>query len=163
MTTIAYDGKTISADSQAYLDGRKIFLHKLVKTKRFIIAGSGRSDECDALTHFIRNLEKCQYGKDVAEWVNNGMGYKQTQDYNASLLLFDCETDKLYDHSKTLFVEPGLCTGGFFALGSGGGYALAAMHCGKTSREAVEVAKSFDAYTGGDVITYCLETKEELK
>ena len=59
MTTIAYDGKTISADSQACSGGTKTFLHKLVKTKRFIIAGAGRVDEFDALTHFIRNLEKC--------------------------------------------------------------------------------------------------------
>jgi ATP-dependent protease HslVU (ClpYQ) peptidase subunit len=35
----------------------------------------------------------------------------------------------------------------FFAIGSGAPYALAAMHCGKTAREAAEIACEYDIYS----------------
>lgn len=40
---------------------------------------------------------------------------------------------------------------GFGAIGSGSPYALTAMHLGKSARQAVEVAKELDMYTGGDI------------
>jgi hypothetical protein len=43
----------------------------------------------------------------------------------------------------------------FYAIGTGSAYALAAMHLGKSPREAVEIAALFDPATRGpiDVIT----------
>lgn len=43
----------------------------------------------------------------------------------------------------------------FWAVGSGMFLALAAMHLGKDTEDAVDVAKTFDLYCGGD--TYTLE------
>ena len=42
---------------------------------------------------------------------------------------------------------------GFWAIGSGAAAALAAMHCGRNSQEAVFISMYVDAYTGGDVET----------
>jgi len=39
----------------------------------------------------------------------------------------------------------------FYAIGSGTKCALAAMHCGKSAEEAVEIAKLIDPHTGGKV------------
>ena len=39
----------------------------------------------------------------------------------------------------------------FYAVGSGTKCALAAMHCGKSAEEAVEIAKLIDPHTGGKV------------
>lgn len=39
----------------------------------------------------------------------------------------------------------------FFAVGSGAVAALAAMHCGKSAREAVSIASRIDPYTGGRI------------
>lgn len=39
----------------------------------------------------------------------------------------------------------------FFAIGSGAAAALAAMHCGKSAREAVTIAARIDPYTGGRI------------
>lgn len=41
----------------------------------------------------------------------------------------------------------------FYAIGSGAKAALAAMHCGKSAREAVKIAARIDPYTGGRVCT----------
>jgi ATP-dependent protease HslVU (ClpYQ) peptidase subunit len=45
----------------------------------------------------------------------------------------------------------------FVAIGSGRQAALAAMHCGKSAKDAVEVAKKVDPYTGGRVVSICLD------
>lgn len=39
----------------------------------------------------------------------------------------------------------------FFAIGSGGAAAMAAMYCGKSAVEAVKIACKVDPYTGGPV------------
>ena len=39
----------------------------------------------------------------------------------------------------------------FYAIGTGAGYALAAMHLGKTPKEAVEIASLFDPATRGPI------------
>jgi ATP-dependent protease HslVU (ClpYQ) peptidase subunit len=41
----------------------------------------------------------------------------------------------------------------FFAIGSGAGAALGAMHMGASAKEAVAVAKKIDIYTGGAIVT----------
>ena len=41
--------------------------------------------------------------------------------------------------------------GDFAAIGSGSDFATTAMHLGKTSKQAVEVATELDLYTGGNV------------
>ena len=38
-----------------------------------------------------------------------------------------------------------------FAFGSGEDFAMAAMLCGKTAAEAIEVAEQLDLYTGGHI------------
>jgi hypothetical protein len=48
----------------------------------------------------------------------------------------------------------------FYAIGSGAKEALAAMHCGKSARDAVRVAASIDPYTGGRIVTMRLAQEE---
>lgn len=45
----------------------------------------------------------------------------------------------------------------FYAIGTGGNVALGAMHRGASAREAVEIAKLVDPYTGGEVVTMSLK------
>lgn len=45
----------------------------------------------------------------------------------------------------------------FWAAGSGCKFALAAMHCGKSARDAVQVAMHFDPYTAGRINTMTLD------
>lgn len=45
----------------------------------------------------------------------------------------------------------------FWAVGSGGLAAMGALHCGKTPKQAVEIAKLCDEYTGGEVVVHPLK------
>lgn len=54
----------------------------------------------------------------------------------------------IYEVGTDFSVSP---SGGFAAIGSGGGYAVTAMHLGKTAKQAVEVATELDIYSGGIV------------
>jgi len=47
-----------------------------------------------------------------------------------------------------------------YAIGSGGDFAIVAMHCGKDAVEAVKVAKHFDIFTGGNVKSYSFGKKQ---
>lgn len=47
-----------------------------------------------------------------------------------------------------------------YAIGSGGDFAIVAMHCGKDAVEAVKVAKHFDIFTGGNVKSYSFNGKK---
>jgi 20S proteasome alpha/beta subunit len=55
----------------------------------------------------------------------------------------------VYEYSP----EPYLISDKFCAIGSGAQAALAVMHMGYTTREAVKVAAKIDPYTGGRVRT----------
>ena len=48
----------------------------------------------------------------------------------------------------------------FFAIGSGKGEAMAAMHCGKTAVQAVRIACRVDSQTGGRVRYMRLDEKQ---
>jgi 20S proteasome alpha/beta subunit len=50
----------------------------------------------------------------------------------------------------------------FYAIGSGGAYAMGAMGMGATAEEAVRQAARWDCYTGGDIVTMALETAAAL-
>lgn len=56
---------------------------------------------------------------------------------------------KAFVIESTLFpiriIEP------FFAIGSGRDYAMAAMRCGRSAREAVEIACEFDIYSSAPI------------
>lgn len=45
-------------------------------------------------------------------------------------------------------------TSPYYAIGSGCEFAMVAMHCGKSAKQAVEIAKHFDIYTGGAVKSF---------
>jgi hypothetical protein len=44
-----------------------------------------------------------------------------------------------------------IAMGDYGAIGSGGAFATAAMHLGKSATQAVQIASEIDLYTGGDV------------
>jgi hypothetical protein len=61
-------------------------------------------------------------------------------------------------HKSGLYVADRLCrldvmAEEFWADGSGGDFALAAMACGKSAAEAVRIAARFDCYTGGRIVS----------
>lgn len=143
MTTIAFDGKTIAADSLA-VDawGLKSEVGKIEKAGDFLIAGAGTHG---LISGWVRYLLRGESEKDPLK-----LYYPYIKDQNdPSILLVDTKTKQAYFHE----------TGHFFpiprsihALGSGRDYALAAMSMGASAQEAVEVAMRFDNNTGGTIV-----------
>ena len=93
------------------------------------------------------------------EWFTQ---YHQTEFCEKQILkrMFEFDTDALILYPDGT-IETGStygivheCNEPFYAIGSGTKCALAAMHCGKSAAEAVEIAKLIDPHTGGKVRVY---------
>jgi hypothetical protein len=141
MTTIAFDGKTLCADTLA-VDGTGLpsQVTKLIVQRGFAWALAGERSQC------IR-LQKAIGGLSLNAVLDAGYAaYKKDED-DPNILIVS-SSGVAYRHTSGFFMpvrEP------FCATGSGRDFALAAMHLGKSAKEAVMVASVFDVYTNGKV------------
>lgn len=138
MTTIAYDGRYLSIDSQLTAGGRKMVGTKLLKAtnddgEKLVIAGCGTWREI----------------KLFVEWLDGG-SEEPTWDEFEALVAYP---DGRVHHYQTVS-EPLDVTGEPTTLGSGADYAMGALLSGKTAPEAVLVATQADLYSGGKVKTH---------
>lgn len=136
MTTVAFDGKILAADSR----GIGFYLHDDVN-KLFEIDGisygfSGRLTEIAVAMEWLRsggaNCDKPEIKEEIygIEVSDKGVFY-----WEKNLV-------------KIRYSTP--C-----AVGSGAMIAMTAMLFGKTAIEAIEMAKILDEYTGGEVQSIC--------
>jgi len=137
ITTIAWDGKTLAADTLAQtsvnLKARK--LHRLSNGAMFGAAGS------------------CQEIAAVLAWLNGGEKPSDL-DVFEGLIIEKHGAERLGERLMRLPVFEA-----FWSIGSGSHFAIAAMACGKSAVEAVRLAARFDPYTGGRVESMKLGTK----
>lgn len=152
MTTIAFDGRTLAADSRA-TEGDESAKSRCVKMWRLrsrvapvqgdvLLAMSG--DEFAALL-FKDWLEEGGEPKLVAR------GVRDDEDF-----------DVLVVHKSGLYNANHLCrlersAEEQWAHGTGRQAALAAMRCGKSAVDAVRIASGIDPYTGGRVVSMSLD------
>jgi ATP-dependent protease HslVU (ClpYQ) peptidase subunit len=145
MTVIAWDGKTLAADKMACSVGYGYTVTKVHRLSRGGIAAfSGDGDGAMALLHWLEGT--C----DPAAYP---VGQK---DNETSALVIDPD-GVVWSWGTTPY--PQRVEGRFYAMGHGRDFALAAMHLGKTAREAVEVACALDVYCGNGIDT--LELHEQ--
>lgn len=137
MTTVAWDGKTLAADSQMTSGAIRSRAVKIVRSPNgFLAAGAG---EWNSIVPWLR-------------WVEGGMIPEE-------------QPDSLHAKSHVIIIDPkgkaftfeGSTTrlpllDKFWALGSGTELALGAMAMGADARTAVKVAAKFDVYTGGRIV-----------
>lgn len=137
MTTIAWDGKTLAADSLAHGEFklRVCKLHRLASGEIFGAAGS------------------CQEILAVLAWLHGGGDKPLDLECFEGLIVAPSGGAEVL--GTRLMRNPVLDP--FYALGSGAPFAIAAMACGKTAAEAVRVAIRFDPGSGGRVQTMKLE------
>lgn len=141
MTTIAYDGKRLAADTQATTpaggvcpaDIRK--LHYITHDGHHAVVGV-----CGTLAHL----------GDLARAFLDGVTLTPCRDaHGIVIVLLDGGTHRAFvmdGHASGLEI-----TGKAYAVGSGGDYALGAMLMGAGAERAVKVACSVDPGSGGDV------------
>lgn len=166
MTTIALDSDlTMASDSMMTGGGSEFHkdVQKIWNIENYLIGVAGSYGEA---LEFVNYLTECIATEQVAKM--------------SSLILPQPMIDRL-DQFEAIVVNPNgevyLWEGSAFsipacapmAIGSGCEYAIAAMECGKTAPEAVEVAKKYDLYTGRTIVSIKQEeapqpiTKAELK
>jgi len=147
MTTIAYDRatRTMAADTQCSAGARKLRTHKVRRLKDGGLIGS-----CGSMVDILK----------IHRWAEAGFPEKGRPDLGddadfESLIVNGDGGVFLLDEA----LEPMEFSDEFLAIGSGGPYATAAMACGKTVTEAVELAARFDPATSAPVELFHVERK----
>ena len=134
MTTIAWDGTTLAADSRATTEGLIRRVNKVFDVQRGWFAGCGNYSEVLAVKNWL-----CGWSNSPENLTNfAGLIIREGKAYRIEERLIE----------MPIFEK-------FHAIGSGRDFALAAMHCGKTAREAVEIAAMFDSSTDNNVQFRC--------
>lgn len=132
MTTIAWDGTMLAADSQATRGGLTHNTQKIFKLKDALIAGVGSWIDVQKFLEWYQNQ------------VEKFPDLDDPESFEAIVITRGGAAS--YGPSKYPFKLRGK-----YATGSGTQAAMAAMNLGKSARAAVEVAAKVDLYTGGRV------------
>lgn len=83
---------------------------------------------------------------------------KKALENEADVTAIELRRDGIWIYESTII--PVRIEQPFFAVGTGAGYAIAAMHLGKTPKEAVEIAALFDPCTRGPISVVQLGKKK---
>lgn len=152
MTTIAWDGITLAADSQADNGGLIMPVSKLYRGQMddgtpFIFGGAGDLSQCVELFSWIKTLtaKNCRI--------------TPFPKYQANTFEPSCVVVVAGLGAHILagsIINPVMRR--FHACGSGRDYAMMAMHLGKSALEAVGLACEFDTFSGGNVSSMILDT-----
>ena len=138
MTVIAFDGRSVAADRRLNCGTMTGQVCKVFQTPHGILAGAGSLAQI----------------REMLAWLNDGAeldAFPDSQRNNP-----DCPTlMQVLPAGQLLIYEdtpyPYQVDSPFWAIGSGAPYAMAAMHLGKSAREAVEVACALDSNCGNGI------------
>lgn len=148
MTTVAWDGDNLAADSLGDQNGLRMpttKLHRgmLADGNHFIIGCAGETSWSRMLHQWVKtlSLETVETEK-YPHQVNDG---PERNDPHCILVL--------REYGVFYKVGPMLVRleRRFHAVGSGRDYAVAAMHLGLSAKDAVKVACELDCYSGGTI------------
>lgn len=147
MTTVAFDGRTMAADTLATdAWGMKERVDdKILRGQGFLVGTAGQNG---AIKRWWSQV--CQL--DLAHVLEYGYPDFDADRNDPAIMLTDGR--HLWRHVTGGFFR---VSRGFHAVGSGRDYALAAMYLGKSAADAVRVAMEFDNGTGGQVLTATLQ------
>jgi ATP-dependent protease HslVU (ClpYQ) peptidase subunit len=132
MTTICFDGVTLASDSRTtgnYVEDN---------TKKLYTQGNRHYGFAGSLTSSLSFLQ----------WSNNRTVEKPKLDDDFEII--EVEGGKAFYYDSNLVKTPASIP---CAIGSGCHLAMAAILCGKTAKQAIEIAKKLDEGTGGKVQT----------
>lgn len=142
MTTIAYRDGVLAADSLVTLGSTKVHgsYQKIRRIGEYLVGTAGSVADCQA---FVVWLKEC----DSTQPPPKG-------EYDALVVGPQGRVREIENGS----VLPSPRGAKFFALGSGGPFALAAMYAGASATEAVKIAAKIDTSTGLPVKTLKIGT-----
>jgi hypothetical protein len=157
MTTIAWDGEVLASDTLVTYAGEiKRHSKKLFKLDENTLVGlSGNITDCLRLYNWL-SVDKGEVSK-YPDFSKEDSAYalvikREFEDF------FDSRFPREYSSHPVFVIKEYSHFGPYpitfrdkkHAIGSGMAFALAAMECGKTAIEAVEIAGKFDVGTSSD-------------
>jgi ATP-dependent protease HslVU (ClpYQ) peptidase subunit len=136
VTTIAarFSTREIAADSMCSSDEAFYLVEKLRKGKESIYGGCG---DWDKLLKFYQAIESAG---DI--------------DSDTDVTILELRNDGIWIYESTII--PARIKNDFWAIGTGAGYAIAAMHLGLSPKEAVAVACLYDTSSHEPIDTMTL-------
>jgi hypothetical protein len=151
MTTIAFDGKTLAADTLGVAG-----ILKRGECKLYMLQGPfaiGCSGVLYRIRHLVNWIDKTAIlrGPDPVDW--GAWPFHKGDDDDPGAILVSLGANpcgQCWRLEGDIFIQETLP---FSACGSGYQFALGAMHSGMTAQEAVGVASVYDCYTGGRIDT----------
>jgi ATP-dependent protease HslVU (ClpYQ) peptidase subunit len=133
MSTVAWDGKTLAADRQATWGNTPVLTKKIArvkyKTHWYLVGWAG--NEADGLRF-------------VAHFTQKGLTQRPPLADKTTIIV----VSRVGVWVETEADVSNVMEEGKWALGSGGDFALGAMHAGATAEQAIEIASRLDVYTG---------------
>lgn len=145
MTSIAWDGKCLAADSRI-TRGQTVLAEterKVFRLRGYLFASAGHLNDCDRWT----------------AWFIRGCRGRRPSMRNVSALVIDPKGNAfLHDTAP----EPTPARAGI-AIGSGRKFAMSAMRGGADARRAVKIAAEFDPHTGGRIQWLRLKPRRQSK
>lgn len=144
ITCIAWDGLTLAADKRATVSSLNRTTTKIHRVGKTLVGYCGDADQ---------GLEMLAWIRKGAKPVSFPTSQRNKDDWAATLVISPGSVIQLYERTP----YPIRYEDKQYAIGSGRDYALAAMHLGKTAKEAVEVACFFDPGCGNGVDTLRLK------
>ena len=148
MTTVAFDGRTMAADTLA-TDAwgmKETVRDKILRGPDFLAGSAGQNG---AIKRWWAQVS----GMSLAEVLAYGYPDFDADRNDPAIMLADA-AGNIWRHVTGGFFQ---VSRGFHACGSGRDYALAAMSMGKSAAEAVAIAMEFDHGTGGAIVTEMLQ------
>jgi hypothetical protein len=141
MSVIAWDCATLAADRRALRNGLIRTVQKIWCRNGCLVGYTGDSDA----------------GEEKLAWWGAGAdpsAFVESMRKDDSTLVVVLSTGFIQCYERTPY--PVIFPAQHMAFGSGRDYAMAAMHCGRTAREAVEIASHFDYGCGNgcDVLSF---------
>lgn len=138
MTTIAWDGKTLAADSMVTGNGMRIGrITKAYRVGRLLVGLAGTVGLAQAFLHWL------------AEGAKGDPPSMKAEDGDAEVMVVlpdgRIATFDKYGRDQMASTQ--------YAIGSGGRFALGAMAAGADARRAVEIASELDCFSGGPITT----------
>lgn len=142
MTVIAWDGRTLAADKRMSFGTSFSTTTKIYRINDMLVGIAGDAS----------------LAREMFDWVHAGMGVekfpaKAKADGTSMIVIQPAGTLQYFTNSAS----PMVLDDKFFTTGSGADFAAAALHLGKTAREAVQVACDLDSGCGNGIDTLELE------
>lgn len=141
MTCCAWDGASVAADTQGVSAGMVVRRDKIFQASGRVLMGAGSYHQIVSYWRRIKDMP-------LADVLALGYpDYDEDKDYPGLLLVDSGNPHLAWCIDGTVWAR----LHGFYAIGSGREYAMAAMALGKSAKEAVELAARLDVNTGGDI------------